>query len=183
MHKLMQSLRTRISTLTLKCPMSIIHHKYCKPWHIFFRAGTPPPPTPRSTEQGSYIVNKEKKTTCLSAGNMHISPWFFLRFTTGNGETSIGLWPTEDSPMPMVVRLSTKSPMAMAGRGGESDQRRHPYNKKTPKGRFWMRKCEPTGTSMNDQWAGSRRVRELGRSGGRLAGAGARRPAAAEARA
>jgi hypothetical protein len=86
---------------------------------------------------------------------MHISPWFFLRFTTGNGETSIGLWPTEDSPMPMVVRLSTKSPMAMAGCGGESDQRRHPYNKKTPKGRFWMRKCEPTGTSMNDQRAGS----------------------------
>ncbi|CAD6225100.1 unnamed protein product [Miscanthus lutarioriparius] len=54
--------------------------------------------------------------------------------------------PSKSPASATAARSSAKSLVVTAGRGACIPRRR-----KTPKGRFWMGKCEPAGTSMNDR--------------------------------
>uniref|UniRef100_A0A0A9DAE1 Uncharacterized protein n=1 Tax=Arundo donax TaxID=35708 RepID=A0A0A9DAE1_ARUDO len=56
--------------------------------------------------------------------------------------------PSKSPASATAARSTTNSPIATAGRGGGEAP---PLLRKTPKGRFWMGKCEPTGTSTNDR--------------------------------
>uniref|UniRef100_A0A0A9EFU6 Uncharacterized protein n=1 Tax=Arundo donax TaxID=35708 RepID=A0A0A9EFU6_ARUDO len=57
--------------------------------------------------------------------------------------------PSKSPASATAARSSAKSPMATAGRGGCPGEAA--LCRKTPKGRFWIGKCEPAGTSTNDR--------------------------------